>query len=160
MNAQDVARELNTPGAQELLHSAALARLACSGRDGFPRVIPIGFYWNGEHVIVCTAPISPKVAALPARPQVALTIDTDTSPASALLIRGVAATQTVGGVPAEYIEASAKTMDPAQLQDFEAHVRSVYKQMSRIAITPHWARFYDFGTGRVPAFLLKLSTNF
>jgi hypothetical protein len=47
MNAQDVARELNAPGAQELLHSAALARLAYSGRDGFPRAIPIGFYWNG-----------------------------------------------------------------------------------------------------------------
>jgi hypothetical protein len=159
MNAQDAARELNAPGAQELLHSAALARLAYSGRDGFPRVIPIGFYWNGEHVIVCTAPISPKVAALSARPQVALTIDTDTSPARALLIRGAAATETIGGVPDEYIEASAKTMDRAQLQDFEAHVRSVYKQMSRIAITPYWARFYDFGTGRVPAFLLKLGNN-
>jgi hypothetical protein len=33
-----------------------------AARD-FPRVIPIGFYWNGEHVIVCTAPTSPKVAA-------------------------------------------------------------------------------------------------
>jgi len=63
MNAQELARELNAPGAQELLHSAALARLAYSGRDGFPRVIPTGFYWNGEHVTVCTAPISPKVAA-------------------------------------------------------------------------------------------------
>jgi hypothetical protein len=159
MNAQEMARELNDPGAQELLHSAALTRLAYTGRDGFPRVIPIGFYWNGEHIIACTAPISPKVAALAARPQVALTIDTGTSAARALLIRGVAAIETVDGVPDEYLKATAKGMDRAQMPDFEANVRLVYKQMSRIAVTPHWARFYDFGTGRVPAFLLKLANN-
>jgi Pyridoxamine 5'-phosphate oxidase len=159
MNTQEMAQELNTPGAQELLHAAALARLAYTGRDGFPRVIPIGFYWNGEHVIVCTAPISPKVAALSARPQVALTIDEGTSTARSLLIRGTAAIDTVDGIPDEYLKASAKTMDPAQMQEFEANVRSLYKQMSRIAITPDWARFYDFGAGRVPAFLLKLGNN-
>ena len=42
---------------------------------------------------------------------------------------------------------------------FEAQVRSMYKQMSRIAVTPHWARFYDFGTGRVPGFLRELASN-
>ena len=120
MNAQEIARELNEPGAQELLHAAALTRLAYTGRDGFPRVIPIGFYWNGEHVIVCTAPISPKVAALAARPQVALTIDTGVSQAGALLIRGVTAIETVNGVPDEYLRASAKGMDRAQMPDFEA----------------------------------------
>ncbi|MGO9778636.1 MAG: pyridoxamine 5'-phosphate oxidase family protein [Streptosporangiaceae bacterium] len=159
MNAQEMARELNDAGAQELLHSAGLARLAYSGRDGFPRVIPIGFYWDGEHVIMCTAPISPKVAALAARPQVALTIDAGMATARALLIRGVAATETVGGVPDEYLKASAKGIDPAQMPGFEANVRSMYKRMSRIAVTPHWARFYDFGAGRVPGFLLKLASN-
>jgi hypothetical protein len=159
MDAQDVTRELNDPGAQELLNSAALARLAYTGRDGLPRVIPMGFYWNGEHVIVCTAPISPKVAALSARPQVALTIDTETTPNRALLIRGTAAIDTVDGIPGEYLKASAKTMDPPHMQEFEANVRLIYQQMARIAITPHWARFYDFGAGRVPAFLLKLGNN-
>ena len=159
MNPDDVDAELNHPGAQELLHSAALARLAYTGPDGFPRVIPIGFYWNGQHVVACTAPISPKVAALSARPQAALTIDTGTLTARALLIRGLAAIQTVDGVPDEYIAASAKAMDQAQLQDFEAQVRSVYRQMSRITITPQWARFFDFGAGRVPDFLRQLGNN-
>ena len=159
MDAQEMAGELNTSGAQELLHSAALARLAYTGQDGFPRVIPMGFHWNGEQVIVCTAPISPKVAALSARPQVALTIDTETTPNRALLIRGTAAIDTVDGIPDEYLKASAKTMDPAQMQEFEANVRSIYQQMARIAFTPLWSRFYDFGTGRVPAFLLKLGNN-
>jgi nitroimidazol reductase NimA-like FMN-containing flavoprotein (pyridoxamine 5'-phosphate oxidase superfamily) len=159
MDSQDVARELTDPGAQELLHTAALARLAYTGKDGFPRVIPVGFHWNGSAVVVCTAPISPKVAALSARPEVALTIDTGAVAARSLLIRGLAAMEEVDGIPQEYLLASAKTMDPAQLRDFEAQVRAVYKQMSRISITPHWARYYDFGAGRVPGFLLRLASN-
>jgi hypothetical protein len=159
MDSQDVARELNDPGAQELLHAATLARLAYTGMDGFPRVIPIGFYWNGSAVVVCTAPISPKVAALSARPQVALTIDTDAVAAKSLQIRGLAAIDEVDGIPAEYLLASTKAMEPAQAREFETHVRSMYKRMSRISITPRWARYYDFVAGRVPGFLLRLASN-
>jgi hypothetical protein len=159
MDSQDVTRELNDPGAQELLHTATLARLAYTGKDGFPRVIPIGFYWNGSAVVVCTAPISPKVAALSARPQVALTIDTGTLAARSLLIRGVATIEEVDGVPEEYLLASGKAMDPEQLRGFEANVRNMYKQMSRISITPQWARYFDFGAGRVPGFLARLASS-
>ena len=42
MNAHEMALERNGPGVQELLHTAALTRLAYTGLDGFPRVIPIG----------------------------------------------------------------------------------------------------------------------
>jgi hypothetical protein len=47
-------------------------------------------------------------------------------------------------------------MDDAQLAEFERQVRSTYKQMVRISIEPLWARFYDFGTGRLPAYLANL----
>ena len=60
MNTQELARELGHPGAQELLRSGPPARLAYNGHDGFPRVIPIGFYWNSERIVVCTAPTSPR----------------------------------------------------------------------------------------------------
>jgi nitroimidazol reductase NimA-like FMN-containing flavoprotein (pyridoxamine 5'-phosphate oxidase superfamily) len=53
MNRQELDRELGQAGARELLESAHLARLAYNGRDGLPRVIPIGFHWNGEHVVIC-----------------------------------------------------------------------------------------------------------
>jgi hypothetical protein len=121
-------------------------------------VVPIGFHWNGEDVVVCTAATAPKVRALSARPGVALTIDVGDTPATAksLLIRGVATVEVVDGVPAEYIEGSAKVLDEAQRQAFEAQVRQVYERMARIAIRPRWARFYDFGAGRLPAFLTKL----
>jgi hypothetical protein len=71
------------------------------------------------------------------------------------LIRGIASIDIVEGVPAEYIEGSAKALDDPQRQEFEAQVRQTYECMARIAITPHWARFYDFGAGQLPTFLSK-----
>lgn len=151
------AGELDHPGARDLLATQSLVRLAYTGPDGFPRVIPIGFHWTGEHIVVCTVPSSPKVRALAARPHVALTIDTNQgTPGRSLSLRGVAAIEIVDGVPDEYLAASRKTMDAEQVRQFEANVRSTYKQMARITIQPQWARYYDFGTGRIPGFLLKL----
>jgi nitroimidazol reductase NimA-like FMN-containing flavoprotein (pyridoxamine 5'-phosphate oxidase superfamily) len=159
MNAQEMARELEHPGAQALLRSGQPARLAYNGPDGFPRVIPIGFYWNGERIVVCTAPTSPKVRALASRPQVALTLDGGTEPATAtaLLVRGLATLETVDGVADEYLAAAAKSMDAPKLKEFEQAVRAMYKQMVRISIEPQWARFFDFGAGRVPEFIAKLA---
>ena len=161
MNTQELARELGHPDAQELLRSAGLARLAYNGRDGFPRVIPIGFYWTGERIVVCTAPASPKARALSSRPNVALTIDTGDTPetAKALLVRGTVAMETVDGVPDEYLAASRKSLEASKVEEFEANVRSMYEQMVRISIEPQWARFYDFGAGRLPAFLANLASD-
>jgi nitroimidazol reductase NimA-like FMN-containing flavoprotein (pyridoxamine 5'-phosphate oxidase superfamily) len=158
MNTQELAQELSHPGAQELLRSGAPARLAYNGHDGFPRVIPIGFYWNGERIVVCTAPTSPKAQALASRSRVALTIDTGSEPATAkaLMVHGLATLETVDGVADEYIAAAAKSMEGAALAELERQVRSTYKQVVRISIEPTWARFYDFGAGRVPEFLARL----
>jgi nitroimidazol reductase NimA-like FMN-containing flavoprotein (pyridoxamine 5'-phosphate oxidase superfamily) len=70
MDRSEIARELGHPEAQKLL-AGAMARLAYNGHDGFPRVIPVGFHWTGECVVVSTAPTSPKAKALASRPQVA-----------------------------------------------------------------------------------------
>jgi uncharacterized protein YndB with AHSA1/START domain len=153
---RDVA-DLGEPGAVELLERQPLARLGYTGPDGFPRVIPVGFLWRDGRIIVCTATIAPKVRALTDRPHVALTIDNDVAAASkALCVRGVAAIETVDGVPEEYLAATAKGFPAGQHAQFEAQVRAVYKQMARISIEPRWARYYDFTAGRVPAFLHKL----
>src|ERR1700752_3246726 len=157
MNKQELARELDHPDAQKLL-SGSMARLAYNGHDGFPRVIPVGFYWTGERIVVSTAPTSPKARALSSRPEVALTIDTGSTPdeAKALLVRGLATLETVDGVTDEYLAAARRSMDETQLVEFERNVRSTYTQMVRISIEPQWARFYDFGAGRLPAFLANL----
>ena len=148
--------DLQQPGALELLRSPDPARLTYTGPDGYPRVIPVGFLWNGTAVVVCTAATAPKVAALAKQPYVALTIDTMGPPAKELLLRGTASIQIVDGVAPEYLAAVAKSTQGDELAAFEAQVRGLYKEMARITITPSWARFYDFGAGRLPTFLRRL----
>ena len=149
--------ELEHPDARNLLACATLVRLAYNGSDGFPRVIPIGFHWNGHDIVVCTATTAPKVKALSSRPNVAITIDDGDTPmdAKALLVRGLARVDIVEGVPDEFVAASAKALDDDYVAEFERAVRSTYKEMARISIEPVWARFYDFGAGRIPSFLTE-----
>jgi hypothetical protein len=159
VDAREIAEELAHPAARTLLASATLLRLAYNGSDGFPRVIPIGFFWNGDQIVVCTAVTAPKVKALSSRPNVAVTIDVgDTSAeAKALLVRGLAHVDIVDGVPHEYFAASRKVSGGASGAEFERQVRAMFDQMARIAIEPVWARFFDFGAGRMPSFLTELA---
>ena len=159
MDPREVEAELSTAGAQELLTSGSAAHLAYIGNDGTPRVIPVGFFWTGDQAVVATATTSPKVAALTARPDVALAIDTGDTPeqARALSIRGRASVEIVDGVVPEYLAAARTTMDAEAAAEFEQNVRKMYDQMARIAITPSWVRFYDFGAGRMPRFLQELA---
>jgi hypothetical protein len=50
-------------------------------------------------------------------------------------------------------------LDADQVPDFERQVRSMYDQMARISIEPLWARFFDFGAGRMPRFLQQLASD-
>ena len=146
MRQEDVVHVLNDPLAQELLHSPLLARLAYNGRNGYPRVIPIGYYWSAGQFIVCTATNAPKVRALQTDPKVALTVDTETQPPHVLLVQGTASVEIVDGIPAEYLEASKKYIPAEMWQTFEVQVHGLYKQMARITITPDWAKLLDFET--------------
>jgi hypothetical protein len=122
-------------------------------------VIPVGFFWTGEQFVIATATTAPKVAALSARPAVALAIDAGGTPeqARALSIRGRASVEIVDGIVPEYLAAARRTMDDEAADDFERNCRAMYDQQARIAITPQWVRYYDFGAGRVPRFLRDLA---
>jgi nitroimidazol reductase NimA-like FMN-containing flavoprotein (pyridoxamine 5'-phosphate oxidase superfamily) len=158
MQPDELAQELGQPGARELLRSAPLVRLAYDGPDGFPRVVPCGFFWTGEAIVVCTACTAPKAAALAVRPHVAVTIDSAGASAAAqsLLVRGTARLDTVDGIADEYLQTAAKTMAGADLTAFEQSVRDTYDRMVCISITPAWARFFDFTAGRLPGYLQQL----
>src|SRR5512133_3091434 len=80
MERQDIDDELSTAGAQELLTSTSAAHLAYIGKDGTPRVIPVGFFWTGDQFVISTATTSPKVTALSAHPDVTLAIDAGDTP--------------------------------------------------------------------------------
>jgi hypothetical protein len=145
----DVIRVLQDPLARELLDTQHVARLAYAGVDGYPRAIPIGYYWTDDQFIVCTAANAPKVSALQANPQVALTIDTETQPPHILLVRGSATVEIVDGVPSEFLAASQRYIPQEGWASFETQTRALYPQMARIAITPEWAKLLDFET-RLP----------
>jgi hypothetical protein len=155
VNAKDLRAELEA--AEELLRTPTPARLAYEGSDGTPRVIPIGFFWTGDAVVLATHPTAPKYRALRDRPRVAITIDTS-SPTRSLLLRGDAETEVLDGVVPEYLQAAAKSMSGEDLAAFEANVRATYDQMVRIRIVPDWARYFDFTTGRFPDFLRELTS--
>ena len=151
--------ELSHPEAQRLLRDAPLLRLGYNGNDGAPRVIPIGYFWNGGELVICTATTSPKARALAQRPHVAVSIDEGATPmdSKSILIRGRAVLETVDGVPEEYIAGARKVMAPEQVPAFEEACAQMYEQMVRITIAPAWARFFDFGAGRLPGFLERMA---
>jgi hypothetical protein len=160
MERHEIDDELSAPGAQELLGSTS-AHLSYIAQDGTPRVMPVGIFWTGDQFVVSTATTAPKVAALSARPDVALAIDAGGTPeqARALSVRGQASVEIVDGVVPEYLAAARKSMDAEGAAEFERNVREMYPQMARIAITPHWVRYYDFGAGRMPRFLQELAAQ-
>lgn len=159
MERHGIEAELATTGAQGLLASTAMAHLAYAGKDATPRVIPIGFFWTGTEFVLSTAATAPKVTALSPQPDVALTIDGGDTPnqARALSIRGRASVTIVDGVVEEYLAAARKSMGAEAAAQFEQNCRNMYEQMARIAIIPHWVRYYDFGAGRFPRFLQDLA---
>jgi hypothetical protein len=146
MTKDEIAAILAKPYAQQLLNGPEPARFAYDGLDGDPRVIPIGFWVEGERILMATVPKSAKVAALRRNPKVALTIDTGAFPPKALLIRGTADVEVVQGVPEGYLHAGHKVMTDEQYPDWEAGVKGLYTEMALITVTPTWAKLLDFET--------------
>ena len=146
MNADQVAAVLAQPIAQDLLGGATPARLAYTGTDGAPRVVPIGFGWDGARFQMWTTPKAPKVRHLEADPRVALSIDTAGLPPRVLLVRGTTTLEVVDGVPDGFVEATRKTVDPEAMPQWEAGVRALYDQMVVVTVTPTWAKLLDFET--------------
>jgi uncharacterized pyridoxamine 5'-phosphate oxidase family protein len=147
MRADEVGKVLSKTLSQELL-KRDVARLAFVATDGTPRVIPIGIFWNGSEVVMCTTKNARKLKALRRNPAVALTIDTEVHPPDVLLLRGDAELDPVDGIPDEYLQASGTyRMTPEQRQEREAEIKSLYVDgMVRIVVRPTWARLIDFET--------------
>ena len=146
MDATQIDAVLAHPIAQELLTGPHLDRVAYTGLDGAPRVVPIGFLWNGRELDIWTLPRSAKVRALSADPRVAVTIDTSGMPPRVLLLRGTATLTRIEGVPDGYVEAAPKAIPADQLEEWESGVRALYDEMVQVRITPTWAKLLDFET--------------
>jgi hypothetical protein len=145
-------RLLATDLANRLLSSNLPARLAYVARDGTPRVSPVWFHWDGEHLVAGTFTPSPKVTALETNPAAAVSIDTDTFPPEVLQLRGtVDITHTRGPVP-EYAAAARRYLGPDAAVDYLAELEAAGTPMARIALRPDWVGTLDF-RARLPAAL-------
>jgi hypothetical protein len=140
---------LKEPVAQQLLESNSLAHLAYTWRDETPRVVPIGFHWNGKEIVLATAVDAPKTKVLTNGTKVAVSIDRDVSSPKILLIRGTVRTDTVEGLAPEYVAMILRTMSQENAQTLLAEATRLYPRMTRIFIHPDWVGLLDFET-RLP----------
>src|SRR5699024_9625002 len=68
-----IVETMNTdPYVQQLLQAPIPARLAYTGLDGNPRVVPVAYLWDGAAFVVASPPDWYKVRAIAANPTVAL----------------------------------------------------------------------------------------
>ncbi|TMR91716.1 pyridoxamine 5'-phosphate oxidase family protein [Nonomuraea basaltis] len=141
--------------ARKLLGSTELARVAYVAKDGTPRVLPIMFHWNGEEIVLPTFSGSAKLAALRARPDVAITIDVPGPPPEVLLIRGRAEITEIDGVLPEYRTAHRHYYGEEQGERNVAHFDRPGVRMARIAVRPSWVGVLDFQT-RLPGPLARM----
>lgn len=143
---------LHNPIAQHLLQSASAAHLAYLWRDGTPRVVPIGFHWNGQEIVLATPTDAPKTKVLTNGSHVAVSIDEDSSPPKVLLIRGTVSINRVEGIAPEFAAMIRRTMSQEDAQAYLARAARLYPHMVRICVHPDWVGILDFET-RLPSSL-------
>jgi hypothetical protein len=135
---------LEDPVAQRLLASPLPARLAYAWSDGTPRLVPIGFHWNGTEIVLGTPTDAPKMKVLKDGMKVAVSIDTDTMPYNVLQIRGTARTDVVVGIAPEYEAMAIRSLGDEMGRAWLENLRPICPQMARVFITPEWVAILDF----------------
>jgi Pyridoxamine 5'-phosphate oxidase len=150
---------LDTELAQRLLAAPIPARLAFVALDGTPRVVPSWFHWTGRDLVTVTYVAGPQIgirhpaarlAALRARPDVAVTIDTDTFPPQALSLRGRVEITEVAGLAPEYAAAARRYLGEQAAAGMLAAMGQPGTVQARIVLRPTWAGLLDFDT-RLPS---------
>jgi hypothetical protein len=143
---------LESETAQRLLASTLPARIAYIGLDRKPRALPIWFTWTGEELVMASFTGAAKARALRARPEVAITIDTEGFPADVLLLRGAATVTDVDGFVPEYVATLRRYLGEDAAAGFLGQFDESATKMHRIAVRPDWVGLLDFKT-RLPGVL-------
>ncbi|NKZ02495.1 hypothetical protein [Actinomadura latina] len=148
-------RLLKTDIAQRLLHSTIPARLAYTALDGTPRVMSTWFTWTGDEVVMATYFFCPpmgmtrparRLSALRARPDVAITIDTEKQPPEVLLLRGRVSITEVDGMVYEQAQAARRYLGEEGGIGYVRQADHPETRMARIALRPSWVGVLDFQT--------------
>jgi hypothetical protein len=127
--------------------------------DGTPRVVPTWFHWTGQEIVMPTYIAGPQIgirhpaarlAALRARPDVAVTIDTDTFPPQSLSLRGRVEITEVDGLAPEYAAAARRYLGEEAAMGMLASLDQPGTAQARIVLRPTWVGLLDFDT-RLPS---------
>jgi hypothetical protein len=150
---------LESDVARRLLASTTPARYAYNALDGTPRIVASWFVWTGEELVMPTFIAGPhvrhaayRVKTLRARPEVAVSIDTESWPPELLTIRGSAEVTEVAGVVPEYAQAAHRYLGAEHAAPMLEQIDQPGTRMARIAVRPTWVGMLDFQT-RMPSAL-------
>jgi hypothetical protein len=156
--AQGSLELLDTPLARTLLAAAIPARIAYTAQDGTPRIVASWFQWTDGELVVPTFIRAPHVAApsrrltaLRARPDIAVSIDTDGTPAQVLQLRGKARIAEVDGIDPDYARSAQQYLGDEAAHEYLAMIDQPGTRMARITLRPTWVGLLDFGGERLPA---------
>jgi hypothetical protein len=156
---------LDTPLAQRLLASAIPARVAYTAKDGTPRIAASWFQWTGGELVMPTFIQAPHVAAparrlaaLRARPDVAVSIDTESTPAQVLMVRGKAQVTEIDGIDPDYAASARQHLGEEAAGQYLAMADQPGTRMARITVRPTWVGLLDFAGDRLPGVMATPDT--
>jgi len=128
----------------ELLYEEVVGRLVL-------RVLATWFHWTGEVLAMPTFLAAPHVLhpsgrlrALRVRPEVAVTIDTETFPPEVLTIRGHVTIGEVEGIPVEYASAARRYLGAQAAHAYLDQIDQPGTRMAQIDLHPTWVGVLDF----------------
>lgn len=143
-------RLLDTPTAQRLLTAPLVARLAYTGADGTPRLVPLNFLWTGAELVIGAFAGTYKVRDLRVRPEVAVCIDTAEGLPEVLMLRGTVTMTEVDGVLPEYATIQRAGMGEEEANAYLEAIDQPGLRMVRISLRPAWVGVLDFQGQRLP----------
>lgn len=156
---------LDTPLAQRLLASAIPARVAYTAKDGTPRIAASWFQWTGGELVMPTFIQAPHVAAparrlaaLRARPDVAVSIDTESTPAQVLMVRGKAQVTEIDRIDPDYAASARQYLGEEAAGQYLAMADQPGTRMARITVRPTWVGLLDFAGDRLPGVMATPDT--
>ncbi len=148
---------LDTRLARTLLASTIPARIAYTAQDGTPRITASWFQWTDGELVMPTFVQAPHVraparrlAAMRTRPDIAVSIDTESSPPQVLLLRGKAQITEVDGVDPDYARSARRYLGDEVAGQYLASLDQPGTRMARIALRPTWVGLLDFDGSRLP----------
>jgi hypothetical protein len=150
---------LETDSAETLLTSTIPARVAYVAGDGTPRIVPTWFHWTGTELVMATYVSGPdsgiqhaahRISSLRARPEVAVTIDTESAPPHSLTLRGPVEITEVEGLAPEYVAAARRYLGDEAADALVASADTPGVVQARIALRPTWVGLLDF-VDRLPS---------